>query len=69
MKINCIKVFEVRLPRDRPSALGRSTLPHYSSKKLTLCLKTLENNQLEVRKSFLVSDKNDLVFLLNDLDC
>lgn len=68
MKINYIKFLEVHLPRNRPLALGRSTLPRYSSKQLTLRLKTLENNQLEVRKSVLVSDKNDLVFLLKVLD-
>lgn len=63
-----MKFYEVHLPRDRPLDLGRSTLPRYSSEQLTLRLKTLENNQMEVRKSFLVSDKNDLVVLLKVLD-
>lgn len=68
MKINYYKFFEVHLPRDRPLVLTRITLTHYSSKQLTLHLKTRENNQLKVSKSFLVHDKNYLVFLLKVLN-
>lgn len=56
MEINYIKLFEMHLPTESFGKKCSTTLQHQ-----IIDFMRQGNNQVEVRKSFSVSDKNDLV--------